>query len=403
MVRNSPVPLVIEPLRNPTKKSPAMPPARAAPCRFLGWCAMPRLGLNTEYRPRPRVSTPSARVAARSGTCRIVSAPSTTPGSPAPRMISEKRRSRCDSFRCRRVAPSPSATLAILCVASATPKGSPRKMRTGNWIRPAPPPDSAEKKFAAREATNKTSWSNAFIGPCPRFQPAAWRKPASTPRRRCASAAGRPLPSRRRTPPPPATRPPVRKIPHRAGHGDRIRPAHRMPIRRRCRVPARYRAAIHRSVFHDDGWLRTQTPASRLCSFEKPHRIKPQSGRQKGPAHVNEGNEAAGEPQAAHQRGDDFGGKRRERGQPAEQTGDQKKPRFRRQARMLDKPGNGKADAVAAAQIGRQRAQRHRGKQGIEPQPQPPALFGSVGCAQADGEKGDHGRDGWMGQVMPPF
>jgi hypothetical protein len=121
---------------------------------------MPSLGLNTEYSPRPSVSTPSARVAARSGICRMVTAPSTTPGSPAPRMISEKRRSRCEVFMCRRVAPRPSATLATLWVASATPNGSPRKISMGNWTSPAPPPDKAEKKFAASEATNRISWSS---------------------------------------------------------------------------------------------------------------------------------------------------------------------------------------------------------------------------------------------------
>ena len=93
----------------------------------------------------------------------MVTAPSTTPGRPAPRMISEKRRSRCDSFRCLSVAPSPSATLATLWVASATPNGSPRKISMGNWISPAPPPDRAEKKFAASEATKRINWSSTLL------------------------------------------------------------------------------------------------------------------------------------------------------------------------------------------------------------------------------------------------
>src|SRR5512143_1807826 len=34
----------------------------------------------------------------------------------------------------------------------------------GNWISPAPPPDRAEKKLAASEATNRISWSSTLCG-----------------------------------------------------------------------------------------------------------------------------------------------------------------------------------------------------------------------------------------------
>jgi len=46
-------------------------------------------------------------------------------------------------------------------VASATPNGSPRKMRTGNWMSPAPPPENAENALAISETPNSSSCSAA--------------------------------------------------------------------------------------------------------------------------------------------------------------------------------------------------------------------------------------------------
>jgi hypothetical protein len=68
-----------------------------------------------------------------------------------------KWRSRVLSRICRKVAPTPSATEATLCVASATPKGKPRKISTGNCSNPAPPPEKAENKFAISDTKKSSS------------------------------------------------------------------------------------------------------------------------------------------------------------------------------------------------------------------------------------------------------
>ena len=91
------------------------------------------------------VKIPSATWAERSGTCRITLAPRTTPGRPVAIMNSANCRSRWLSRKWRTVAPMPRATEATLCVAKAMPNGRP--------ISPAPPPESAEKRFASREMT----------------------------------------------------------------------------------------------------------------------------------------------------------------------------------------------------------------------------------------------------------
>lgn len=51
----------------------------------------------------------------------------------------QPRRSSGSSLKWRIVAPIPKATVAILWVASATAKGRPRKISTGNWMSPASP------------------------------------------------------------------------------------------------------------------------------------------------------------------------------------------------------------------------------------------------------------------------
>ncbi len=56
-----------------------------------------------------------------------------------------------------KIAPIPKATLAILWVASAELKGNPKRMIAGNWIRPAPPPESAERKLEIKEIRNNTN------------------------------------------------------------------------------------------------------------------------------------------------------------------------------------------------------------------------------------------------------
>ena len=85
-----------------------------------------------EYKDSISVRIPSAISAWRPFTSRIKSAPRTTPGAPAKKITSRISLSRCPSLRCRIVAPRPRATVAILCVASASEKGSPMKIRIGS-------------------------------------------------------------------------------------------------------------------------------------------------------------------------------------------------------------------------------------------------------------------------------
>ena len=153
------MPEVIEPLRRPTPNSPATPIHSPAPCQLRGAWTMPSCGLKTEYSPSPAVKRPNKRIIGRSGARNTSEAPRITPGSPAARMMRLSRQAKPPSRPWRKRAPTPRKTLATLWVARATPKLRPRKIRMGNWIRPAPPPERAEKKLATREAANRTQVS----------------------------------------------------------------------------------------------------------------------------------------------------------------------------------------------------------------------------------------------------
>ena len=65
-------------------------------------------------------------------TLRMILAPVTTPGKPAKQeYVVTRRRSSGSSLKCLIVAPIPNATLATLCVASATAKGRSEKYQHG--------------------------------------------------------------------------------------------------------------------------------------------------------------------------------------------------------------------------------------------------------------------------------
>ena len=105
------------------------------------------------------VSIPRAICATCSGTCRILRAPSITPGKPVPNISRQNFQLKWLSRRCLAVAPTPRATLATLWVARAVPKDKPKKMSTGNCISPAPPPARALKKLAMMATKNSSIYS----------------------------------------------------------------------------------------------------------------------------------------------------------------------------------------------------------------------------------------------------
>ena len=53
------------------------------------------------------------------------------------------------------MAPIPKNTTATLWVPKAVPKGRPNKIRSGNWIKPAPPPETLANKVAVKVPINR--------------------------------------------------------------------------------------------------------------------------------------------------------------------------------------------------------------------------------------------------------
>lgn|SRR5574344_266962 len=53
------------------------------------------------------------------------------------------------------IAPIPRKTTATLWVPRAVAKGSPKRINIGNWMKPAPPPETLAKRFATKVTVNK--------------------------------------------------------------------------------------------------------------------------------------------------------------------------------------------------------------------------------------------------------
>ena len=68
------------------------------------------------------------------------------------------------SLRNLNEAPNPSATVAILCVASAVTNDKLKSSSmAGNWIIPAPPPEKAENKLDIKDIKNNDKCSNKLL------------------------------------------------------------------------------------------------------------------------------------------------------------------------------------------------------------------------------------------------
>ena len=107
---------------------------------------------------------PREIVAKLSGIISTIFEPKQTPGIPQESIRTVNLVPNVLCLKCLKPAPNPSATLANLWVARATGNGSPKRIRAGNWINPAPPPEKAERKFAiVANKANPICWRKDSI------------------------------------------------------------------------------------------------------------------------------------------------------------------------------------------------------------------------------------------------
>ena len=86
------------------------------------------------------------------GTEITITDPSTTQGQPTRSIERTTPRSNLKSLLIPFLdsAPIPRKTTATLCVPKAVANGSPNRIRTGNWMKPAPPPETLAKRLARK-------------------------------------------------------------------------------------------------------------------------------------------------------------------------------------------------------------------------------------------------------------
>ena len=165
IVTNKPVPEERYPLRKPIKNKPKQHIKIRKLVKGLVTKELPRFFLLKEYNEIHKVNNPSKLVENSVDKEVAICAPNKTPGIPAARIIMEKLFLIFPFLKWGIEAPIPKATLATLWVANAPEKGSPKNKRAGNWIKPAPPPDKADKKLEKKETNPRkiNEWISKLI------------------------------------------------------------------------------------------------------------------------------------------------------------------------------------------------------------------------------------------------